>query len=120
MYVCVCVCVCVCVDKLQTRLLSPRRNAPVSSHIAATHINEAPLLSLNTLYVRQSEYKRKYTGVCKLKHHTTRTELFSYIKVKAISRLDRPLEFQKVEAPKFPDIWNMKVIRLSVLRTGRL
>ena len=117
MYVCVCVCVCVCVDKLQTRLLSPRTNVPVSSHIAATYINEVLLLSSNTSYVRQ-EFKRKY--IFKLKHHTTRTELFYYIKVKAISNVKRSLEFQKVEAPRFPDSRHIKVVRLSALRTGYL
>jgi len=25
--------------------------------------------------------------------------------------------FQEVEAPKFPDIWHMRVVRLSALRT---
>jgi hypothetical protein len=34
--------------------------------------------------------------------------------------LDRPLEFQEVEAPEFLDNWHMKVVRLSALRTGRL
>ena len=28
--------------------------------------------------------------------------------------------FHEVEAPRFPDIWHMKVVRLSALRTGRL
>jgi predicted secreted protein len=34
--------------------------------------------------------------------------------------MDRPLGFQEVEAPRFLDIRNMKVIRLSALRTDRL
>jgi hypothetical protein len=34
--------------------------------------------------------------------------------------LDRPLEFQEVEAPEFLDNRHMKVVRLSALRTGRL
>jgi hypothetical protein len=29
--------------------------------------------------------------------------------------LDRPLGFQKVEAPRFPDNWHVKALRLSVL-----
>jgi hypothetical protein len=32
----------------------------------------------------------------------------------------RPLGFQEVEAPRFPDNRHMKVVRLSALRTGRL
>jgi hypothetical protein len=36
------------------------------------------------------------------------------------ARLDRPLEFQEVEPPKFLDNRHMKVVRLSALRTGRL
>jgi hypothetical protein len=28
--------------------------------------------------------------------------------------------FQEVEAPKFPDIWHMRVVRLSALRILRL
>jgi hypothetical protein len=34
--------------------------------------------------------------------------------------LDRPLGFKKVEAPEFLHNRHMKVVRLSVLRTGRL
>jgi hypothetical protein len=34
--------------------------------------------------------------------------------------LDRPLEFQEVEAPEFLDNRHMKVVRLSALCTGRL
>jgi hypothetical protein len=46
-------------------------------------------------------------------------------KVKAISLqawtgLDRPRRFQEVEAPIFQDNRHMKVVRLSVLGTGRL
>jgi len=37
-----------------------------------------------------------------------------------ITGLDRPRGFQEVEAPRFPDIRHMKVVRLSALRTGRL
>jgi hypothetical protein len=37
-----------------------------------------------------------------------------------ITGLDRPLGFQEVEAPRFIDNRHMKVVRLSVLRTGRL
>jgi hypothetical protein len=34
--------------------------------------------------------------------------------------LDRPVGFQKVEAPEFLDNRHMKVVRLSAIRTGRL
>jgi hypothetical protein len=34
--------------------------------------------------------------------------------------LDRPLEFQEVEAPEFLNIRHMKVVRLSALRIGHL
>jgi hypothetical protein len=37
-----------------------------------------------------------------------------------ITGLNRPLEFQEVEAPRVPDNRRMKVVRLSTLRTGRL
>jgi hypothetical protein len=37
-----------------------------------------------------------------------------------ITGLDRPLGFQKVEAPRYLDNRHMKVVRLSALRTGRL
>jgi hypothetical protein len=37
-----------------------------------------------------------------------------------ITGLDRPLEFQKIEAPRFLDNLHMKVVRLSALRTGHL
>jgi hypothetical protein len=37
-----------------------------------------------------------------------------------ITGLDRPLGFQEVEAYRFLDNRNMKVVRLSALRTGRL
>ena len=39
---------------------------------------------------------------------------------KPITGLHRPWGFQEVEAPRFQDIWHMKVVRLSALRTGRL
>jgi hypothetical protein len=42
------------------------------------------------------------------------------VKLSRYRRLDGPLGFQEVEAPEFLDSWNMKVVRLSVLRTGRL
>jgi hypothetical protein len=35
-------------------------------------------------------------------------------------KLDRPLEFQEVEAPTFLDNRHMKMVMLSALRTGRL
>jgi len=34
--------------------------------------------------------------------------------------LDRPWGFQEFEASKFQDIWHVKVVRLSALRTARL
>jgi len=34
--------------------------------------------------------------------------------------LDRSLRFQEVEAPRFQENQQMKVVRLSYLRTGRL
>ena len=37
-----------------------------------------------------------------------------------ITGLDMPWGFQEVEAPRFQDNRHMKVVRLSVLRTGRL
>jgi hypothetical protein len=37
-----------------------------------------------------------------------------------ITGLDRPLGFQKVEAPKFLDNRHMKVARLSAIRTHKL
>ena len=36
-----------------------------------------------------------------------------------ITGLDRPRGFQEVEASRFQDNWQMKMVRLSVLRTGR-
>ena len=42
------------------------------------------------------------------------------VKAIPVTGLDRPLGFQEVEAPRFQDSWHMKVVRLSVLRTGRL
>jgi hypothetical protein len=50
--------------------------------------------------------------------------VFKGLKVKRqsnpITGLDRPLEFQEVEAPRFLDNRHMKVVRLSAIRTGRL
>jgi len=37
-----------------------------------------------------------------------------------ITGLDRPLEFQEVEAPRFQNNRHMKVVRLSALIIGRL
>ena len=37
-----------------------------------------------------------------------------------LTGLDRPGGFQEVEAPRFQDSRHMKVVRLSVLGTGRL
>ena len=37
-----------------------------------------------------------------------------------ITDLDRPRGFQEIEAPRFQDNRHMNVVRLSVLRTGRL
>jgi hypothetical protein len=37
-----------------------------------------------------------------------------------ITGLEKPLGFQEVEAPRFLDSRHMKVVGLSVLRTGRL
>ena len=34
--------------------------------------------------------------------------------------LDRPWRFQEAEAPRFQDSRHMKVVSLSILRTGRL
>jgi hypothetical protein len=42
------------------------------------------------------------------------------VKSNPITGLDRPLEFQEVEALRFLDNLHMKVITLSALRTGRL
>jgi hypothetical protein len=47
--------------------------------------------------------------------------LYQMVQVKhsnPITGLDRPIEFQQVEAPKFQDNRYMKVVRLSALRTG--
>jgi hypothetical protein len=38
----------------------------------------------------------------------------------SITGLDRPRGFQEVEAPRFQDNRQMKVVGLSALRTGRL
>jgi hypothetical protein len=44
-----------------------------------------------------------------------------YVKVKVkLSRLEKPLRFQEVEAQEFLDNRHMKVLRLSALRTDRL
>jgi hypothetical protein len=48
------------------------------------------------------------------KHYTGRNKSFP------ATGLDKPLEFQEVEAPEFLDNRHMKVVRLSALRTGRL
>jgi hypothetical protein len=40
--------------------------------------------------------------------------------VKVKQPLYRPIGFQKFEAPKFQDIRQMEVVRLSAVRTGRL
>jgi hypothetical protein len=37
-----------------------------------------------------------------------------------ITGLERPIEFQEAEAPRFQDNRHMNVVRLSALRTGRL
>jgi hypothetical protein len=42
------------------------------------------------------------------------------VKINPITGLDRPLGLQEVEAPRFQGSWNMKVVRLSALSTGRL
>jgi hypothetical protein len=42
------------------------------------------------------------------------------VKSSPITGLDRPEEFQEVEAPRFQDNRHIKVVRLSALRTGRL
>jgi hypothetical protein len=36
-----------------------------------------------------------------------------------ITGLDRPIQFQEVEAPRFQDKRHMNVVRLTALRTGR-
>jgi len=48
--------------------------------------------------------------------------MMSCVRGKAVpvTELDRPWGFQEVKAPRFHDNWYMKVVRLSVLRTGRL
>jgi len=45
---------------------------------------------------------------------------FYPIKSSPITGLDRPWEFQEVEASRFQDNRHMKVVRLSAIRTGRL
>jgi hypothetical protein len=45
---------------------------------------------------------------------------YCVVKSNPITGLDRPLGFQKVEAPRFLDNRHMKVVRLSALRTGHL
>jgi hypothetical protein len=47
---------------------------------------------------------------------TTCTDCKEKVKVS----LYRPLGFQEVEAPRFPDNRHMKVVRLSAVSTGRL
>ena len=34
--------------------------------------------------------------------------------------MERPREFQEVEAPRFQDNWHMKVVTFSTLHTGHL
>jgi hypothetical protein len=43
-----------------------------------------------------------------------------YSKINPITGLDRPIGFQEFEAPGFQDNRHMKVVRLSVIRTGHL
>jgi hypothetical protein len=38
----------------------------------------------------------------------------------SVTGLDRPWEFQEVEAPRFQDNQHMKVVRLSALHTGHI
>jgi hypothetical protein len=51
-------------------------------------------------------------------------EVINYVTVKGksnpITGLDRPIGFQKFEAPRFHDSRHMKVVRLSALGPGRL
>jgi len=46
--------------------------------------------------------------------------LIQAFKSNPITGLDRPWEFQKVEAPRFQDSQHMKVVRLLALYTGHL
>jgi hypothetical protein len=46
--------------------------------------------------------------------------LDSWVKSNPITGLDRPSDFQEVEAPRFQDNHHTKVVRLSALGTGRL
>jgi hypothetical protein len=46
--------------------------------------------------------------------------IISELKKKIKQSLYRPRGFQKVEAPRFQDIWHMKVVRLSALYTSHL
>jgi len=41
----------------------------------------------------------------------------NHYKSNPITGLDRPWRFQEVEAPRFQENWDMKVVRLSVLHT---
>jgi len=41
-----------------------------------------------------------------------------FVRKKTITGLDRPLEFQEVEASRFQDNRHIKMVRLSALRTG--
>jgi hypothetical protein len=38
----------------------------------------------------------------------------------SMAGLDRPLGFQEIEVPRFPDTGHMKAVRLPTLRTSRL
>jgi hypothetical protein len=42
------------------------------------------------------------------------------ITMEEVVNLDRPLEFQEVDAPRFQENRQIKVVKLSTLRTGRL
>jgi hypothetical protein len=46
--------------------------------------------------------------------------IYNYISTYITTGLDRPLGFQEVKAPEFLDNRHRKVVRLSVLCTGRL
>jgi hypothetical protein len=54
-------------------------------------------------------------------HNNIKRSVFrKLIKSNPITGLDRPIEFQAVEAPRFQDNRHMKVVRLSALRTYAL
>ena len=76
------------------------------------------------LYTAQSQFlKIKYQHeVCYNTAYQQAALNYGKDKGKAIPiiGLDRPCVFQEVEAPIFQDNRHMKVVRLSVLRTGRL